>query len=583
MARRKPSSSGSGVYVPDGMGGRPGMASIGMAACIQPADIRLKAISDTRRRMVFVTLAFFAAFAMLGVRLVSVTLTASEDTIDNGATALSFTRERGDLVDRNGEVLATNLLSSSLYADLDEVWNPEETARELRRIIPEFDQARLLRQLKSDRRYVQLMAYVTPKQKQAIFALGLPGIEFPRRERRVYPRGSDAAHVIGYVDSDNIGISGVELGLDELIVTAGKTGRAVTLSLDMRIQHVLQDELAKSMEMFSAAGAAGVIVDATNGEVLALSSLPDFDPNNPTAFPERHRFNQVTKGIYEMGSVLKMFTLAMALDSGSVTLTDGYDTSKPLHIASHTIKDFHGEERWLTVPEILVYSSNIGSAKIAQDVGISYHQEFLRKLGLFERSSIELPEVSKPSVPGVWREIRAATISYGYGIAISPLQLAAAASALVNGGVLHDSTILRRDRLDSVDAKQVISPATSRQMRVLLRMVVTDGTGSKADVEGYDVGGKTGTTEKISAGGYSQNALLTSFIAIFPAQNPKYVALIMLDEPHGTDETFGFANAGWTAAPVAGDIIRRIAPIMGIAPVSITDDGFQQAMLNSVL
>lgn len=580
MARRKPLHSGSGVHVPDGMGGYLGSKSIGMATRIQIADVHLQAMADTRRRMCFATAVFFLAFALLSVRLVGVTLYTAEDARNNLGGAPPIARARGDLVDRHGEILATNLLSSSLYADLKEIWNPEQTAKELLRAIPELDESRVLRQLRSNKRFVQLSQHLTPKQKQAAFALGLPGIEFPRQERRFYPRGSDAAHVIGYVDTDNIGISGVELSLKKEIIAAGNARRPVSLSLDMRIQHVLQNELAAAMDKFSAEGAAGVVLNVNTGEVVALSSLPDFDPNDPTAAPKQNLFNQVTKGVYEMGSVFKMFTVAMALDSGAVTLTDGYDTSRPLRIARHTINDFHGENRWLTVAEIFVFSSNIGSAKIARDVGIPYHQDFLRKLGLFDKSPIELPEVGTPKVPDVWREIRAATISYGHGIAISPLQLASAAAALVNGGVMIDPTILQRDRNNQPVVQQVISPVTSRQMRSLLRMVVTDGTGGKADVVGYDVGGKTGTAEKSQAGGYNRNSLLTSFVATFPAQDPKYVVLIMLDEPHGTADTYGFATAGWTAAPVAGNVIRRSGPIMGIAPVNFAPDDLQQAMLN---
>ncbi len=580
MARRKPLNSGSGVHVPDGMGGYLGNKSIGMATRIQIADFQLQAMADTRRRMCLATAAFFLAFAVLSVRLIGVTLNTPENARDNSVGAPLIAHSRADLVDRNGEILATNLLSSSLYADLKEIWNPEQTARELKRVIPELDEPRVLRQLKSNKRFVQLSQHLTPKQKQAVFALGLPGIEYPRQERRFYPRGTDAAHVMGYVDTDNVGISGVELSLNDEINAAGNDGHPVALSLDMRIQHVLQSELAAAMDKFSAAGAAGVVLDVNTGEVIALSSLPDFDPNDPTATPKGHLFNQVTKGIYEMGSVFKMFTVAMALDSGAVTLTDGYDTSRPLRIARHTINDFHGENRWLTVPEIFVYSSNIGSAKIARDVGISYHQDFLRKLGLFDRSPIELTEVGTPRVSDVWREIRAATISYGHGIAISPLQLATAAAALVNGGVMIDPTILQRNQDNQPVVQQVISPVTSRQMRSLLRMVVTDGTGSKADVFGYDVGGKSGTAEKSRAGGYSRNSLLTSFVATFPAQDPQYVVLIMMDEPHGTEDTYGFATAGWTAAPVAGNVIRRSGPIMAMAPVNVGVDDLQQAMLS---
>lgn len=579
MARRRPLRSGPGVHVPEGMGGYPDAGGVGMASRLHGDTDYLQAIESTRRRMRLVTGLSIAGFLVICIRLVSLTFGPSSELAGNMQVANVDLRARADIVDRNGELLATNLLFSSLIANTARLWDDQETVASIARVLPRLKQDVMARRIASGRRYVQLARDLTPQEKQTIFALGLPGLEFPQHEKRIYPRGRDASHVIGFVDAGNRGIAGVEKSLEQEIVDAAMRGEEVALSLDMRVQHVLQDELARSRNTFRAQAAAGIVLDATTGEVLAMASLPDFDPNAPTALPEKYRFNQVTKGVYELGSVFKMFTIAMALDQGTVTLNDRYDATKPLRIASYTINDFHGKNRWLSVRDIIVYSSNIGAVKLARAVGIPAHQAFLRKLGFYERTAIELPELGTPKVPDRWREIRAATISYGHGIAISPLHLASAAAALVNGGRLISPTIKKREQGKKVSGYQVISPATSRQMRDLLRMVVTEGTGSQADVLGYSVGGKTGTAEKSQRGRYSRTALLSSFVASFPTDKPKYIVFVMLDEPKGTQETFGYATAGWTAAPLVHNIIKRIGPILGVRPERETADGILQAML----
>ena len=573
MAKAKSSRSGSGIVVPDGLGGALDMGGIGIATHIHSDRHHYQAIKGARRRIKAATYLFIICFAVLSARLVTVMLLNGEAAGPDQLTSVSA-RVRGDLIDRNDALLATNLASLSLYADTREIWNPGVTTAALVEVLPDLDEMDILQKLTSGSHSIQLVRYLTPVQKQLIFDLGLAGLSFPQVERRIYPRGRDAAHVIGYVNADNKGISGVEQSLNEFIVQAGLGGDKVALSLDMRVQHVVQDELARAMEKFSAIGGAGLVLDVRNGEVLAMASLPDFNPNGSQTPIEKTHFNRVTKGNYEMGSVFKMFTVAMALDAGVVTMNDGYDASRPILIGSAKINDYHGKNRWLSIPEIFAYSSNIGTVKIASDVGIPQHQNFLRSMGMYQRVPIELTEVSMPKVPSRWRKIRAATISYGHGISVSPLHMARAAGALVNGGLLVEPTILKREKSDAPPVVRVISKATSVQMRQLLRLVVTDGTARQADVEGYNVGGKTGTADK-----YNSPERLNTFVATFPIQDPQYVVLMMLDEPHGIAETSGFATAGWTTAPLARDVISRIGPLLGVTPQKKTTDRYQKASL----
>ncbi|MFQ5939754.1 MAG: peptidoglycan D,D-transpeptidase FtsI family protein, partial [Alphaproteobacteria bacterium] len=387
--------------------------------------------------------------------------------------------------------------------------------------------------------------------------------------RRVYPQGRLVAHVVGFTDIDGHGLAGMERTFEAELRQAAVGPLA--LAIDMRFQQVLREELARSMAEFQAVGAAGVVLDARSGEVLAMVSLPDFDPHRPPNEPEA-RFNRASLGVYEMGSVFKVFTTAIALDSGVVRLTDGYDATRPIRVQRYLIRDFHPKKRWLTVPEIFVYSSNIGAAKMALDVGTDRQRAFLGKLGLLQPSALELLEVASPIVPFPWREINTMTIGFGHGLAVSPVQLAAAFAAIVNGGIMRPPTLLARENRPPPAGRRVISPKTSAWMRQLLRLVVTHGTGRKAAAAGYLVGGKTGTGEKAGPGGYRRRALLSSFAAAFPIHAPRYVVLAMLDEPKGTPETFGYATGGWTAAPTAGRIIARLGPLAGIRPLDDDSD-----------
>ncbi len=345
------------------------------------------------------------------------------------------------------------------------------------------------------------------------------------------------------------------------------------MSVDIRVQAALIDELTKAMEKFRAIAGGGILMDINTGEVIALASLPDFNPNQEKKNFSKDQQNRMTSGVFELGSVIKAVTFAMALDYGTASLKSSYDARFPLVIGSARISDYHPERRVLTVPEIFKVSSNIGTAKMALDVGIERHQAFLRKVGLFDRLQTELPESAKPLLPRRWSKLATATAAFGHGFAVQPLQGAAVVSALLNGGHLMTPTFLKRSEEEALAmAQEIVKPSTSEDLRYLFRLNATEGTASKANVIGYRVGGKTGTAEKVVNGRYAKDKRLTSFIGAFPMDKPKYLLLVMLDEPKPTPETYGFATSGWNAVPTAGKIIERIAPMLGVAPAFTPED-----------
>ncbi|GAB6051608.1 penicillin-binding protein 2 [Magnetospira thiophila] len=531
-------------------------------------DVRRKSALHIGRSRLIVTGTLFAiAFLVVAGRLAQLTL--SEDAGESLAqhhpvsSSSATTTGRSAIIDRNGVVLASSLPTASLYADARKILDPHVAALQLAKVLPSANWRKLEEQLTSRRAFVWLHRNLTPKQQNDVNRLGIPGVFFQRAERRVYPLGSLAAHVLGMTDIDGRGIAGVERYFDEVLRTGEEP---LQLSIDIRVQSMLTDSLTRAMTEFKAIGAAGVVMDVRSGELLAMVSLPDFDPNDPMESSEEARFNRVTKGVYEMGSTFKLFTAAMALDNGTVKMTSGYDASEPIRVARFTIRDFHAQNRWLSIPEILVYSSNIGAAKMALDVGTTTQQDYLGRLGLLETPFLELPEVAAPLTPQTWRDINTMTISYGHGIAVSPLQLASGVSALVNGGEIHPATLMKAIGDPSLTGKRVISEKTSRQLRQLMRMVVEQGTGRNADVPGYLVGGKTGTAEKQMGKKYDRNARLASFVGAFPLDDPRFVILAMVDEPQGLKRTFGYATGGWVAAPVVSEMVRNLATLYSIPP-----------------
>jgi len=523
---------------------------------------RKQALETGRNRLLVTGVVFALAFLTIAGRLVGLTVLDRNDTPHLARAVTVKPVGRAAIVDRNGVVLAASLPTASLYADPDDVIDADEAADKLVRVLPDLTRAEVVAKLTSPVRFVWLKRNLTPKQQYDVNGLGIPGLRFRATTRRVYPHGPAAAHVLGFTDIDGRGIAGVERRFDEQL---RRSDEALRLSIDIRVQALLREELSAAMREFRAIGAAGVIVDVRTGETVALVSLPDFDPNHPLASRARARFNRATKGVYEMGSTFKLFTAAMALDSGAASVGDRYDARKPIHVARFTISDYHAKNRWLSVPEILIYSSNIGAAKMAMDVGTKEQRAYLADLGLSQPSPIELPEVGQPLEPEHWREINTMTVAYGHGIAVSPVQVADAVATLVDGGVRHPVTLLKRSAAAPA-VQRVLSTETSDDMRQLMRLVVTRGTGRKADTPGYRIGGKTGTAEKTIGGGYRAKALVSSFVGAFPMDAPRYVVLALLDEPKGDASTFQYATGGWVAAPVVGRVVRRMAPLVGIPP-----------------
>ncbi|MGY9005862.1 MAG: peptidoglycan D,D-transpeptidase FtsI family protein, partial [Alphaproteobacteria bacterium] len=424
------------------------------------------------------------------------------------------------ITDRNGIILATSLNTASLYANPRLVIDPRAAANKLVRALPDLRKSIVKTKLASDRGFVWLKRHLTPRQQYAVNREGIPGLYFQREERRVYPHGRLGAHFLGFTGTDGIGLAGIEKRFNDTLHARTKP---LQLSVDIRIQHILHQELSAAVMRFRAVGGTGVVMDVQSGEVIAMVSLPDFDPNTPNRIPNKALFNRATMGVYEMGSTFKIFTTAMALDSGVVGMRGGYDASAPIRVARFTISDFHSKKRWLSVPEIFMYSSNVGSVKMALDVGTKTQKHYLGRLGLLRPASIEVPEVGAPLLPTPWREINTMTISFGHGIAVTPVQLTQAVASVVNGGILRPASLLKSSKHETVEGERVLKARTSRNMRKLLRLVVTNGTGKKARAQGYLVGGKTGTAEKTGSRGYRSKALISSFVGVFPMTKPRYV------------------------------------------------------------
>ena len=521
-------------------------------------------IETSRTRLIIAGALMGLAFVVIAARLVEVSGFKAADRVAHATTPVRVETSRADIIDRNGVLLATTLKTPSLYADPKEVLDARDAARKLVGVLPDLNEAEIYAKLTSDKSFVWLKRQLTPRQVAAINRLGLPGLDFQDEEKRIYPQGNTVAHVVGYAGVDNKGLAGIERSFDEVLRSRHDP---LQLSVDLRVQAILHDEVAKQMNEFKAVGGSGIVMNVRTGEVVALVSLPDFDPNDPSATPTENLFNRVTLGTYEIGSVFKTFTVAMALDDHVTTMAGGYDASRPIKIDRFTIHDDHAQNRWLSVPEIFMYSSNIGAAKMALDVGADRQKDFLGKLGLLKTPNFELPELGAPMVPSVWREVNVMTIGFGHGISISPLQIASGISAVVNGGVLHRATIMKLPSDEPVAGTQVMSEATSIQMRKLLRLVVEKGTGKLAEAPGYLVGGKTGTAEKVSGKSYNQHSLMSSFAGMFPANDPRYFIMISIDEPHGDSASHGYATAGWVAAPGVSRSVERMASLLGIQPV----------------
>lgn len=536
-----------------------------------------KALEISRSRLLTVLLVMIICFMAVGVRVVEIV--SNDAKTRQAGRARAETSARADILDRNGVTLATTLTTYSLYVNPSELRNVQETARELKRIWPATTEKEWKEKLSAKKKFVWLKRNLTPKEQRAVNDLGIPALHFIREAKRVYPQGSLLAHVLGFVGVDNHGLAGIEKSMDKRLSEEEENRTAITplrLSLDVRIQQLLHDSLTQAVEEFRAQGAMGVLADVNSGEVLGLVSLPDFDPHHPGKASDNAKFNRAIEGVYEMGSTFKSFTMATALDTRVAGFRDGYDASHPLKVASFTISDTHPQNRWLSLPEIYMHSSNIGSARMAMDIGKDRQKAYLKRLGLLDPLVTELPEKPRPLYPSDWKPLNTMTIGFGHGISVSPLHLVRATGALINGGYLTNLTFVKPKPGTKQERTQVVGPETSIAMRELMRLVVEKGTASKADVPGYMVGGKTGTAEKVGGGGYNQSALLSSFICGFPINNPKYILLVMLDEPKGNAATYGYATGGWTAAPTAAKVIAQMAAVLGLPPLNENKPEFRR-------
>ena len=531
--------------------------------------------AKARARVGLAMLAFATVYALIGGRLVMFAIGADAHSARRAASQEVVATARPDIVDRNGAILATDVKASSLFGEPRRIIDKDEAIELLTATVPDLDEAEVRERLSSRKGFVWLKREITAKQQQDIHKLGIPGIGFLRENKRVYPSGNEVAHLIGLVNIDNQGIAGMEKWLDNQgladLHRAGfatdRLQKPVELSVDLRVEHALRDELLKAKEKFHTKAASGLVTNVNTGEIIAMVSVPDFDPNNPKEAHDPDRINRLTTGVYEMGSTFKAFTLAMALDSGKYGLDSMWDARGPLHYGKFAIHDDEPKGRFLSMKEVFTFSSNVGAARIALAQGVEAHKAFLRKMGQLDRLRTELPESASPIVPKHWGDLNTITISFGHGMAVAPLQAVMGVSALANGGLLIPPTFLKRTEEEArAIAKRVIKPETSDKMRFLMRLNAEIGTAKKANVPGYYIGGKTGTAEKVVNGRYAKKKVLTAFTAILPADKPKYQLLIMLDEPQPLKETYGFITSGWNAVPTAGNVITRIGPLLGIEP-----------------
>jgi cell division protein FtsI (penicillin-binding protein 3) len=528
-----------------------------------------------RARVGFAMLAFAAIYAVIGGRLIMFAAVGDSHGARRAAAQDAIATARPDIVDRNGEVLATDVKAPSLFGEPRRIIDKDEAIELLTATLPDLDTSEVRDRLSSKKGFVWLKREITPLQQQEIHRLGVPGIGFLRENKRVYPTGAEVAHLIGLVNIDNQGIAGMEKWLDSNgladLHRAGfatdRLQRPVELSVDLRVEHALRDELLKAKDKYKAKAASGLVSNVKTGEIVAMVSLPDFDPNNPREAHDPERINRLTTGVYEMGSTFKALTLAMALDSGKATLNTMYDARGALHYGKFAIHDTHSVGRAISLSEVFTFSSNVGAARIALAQGVEAHKAFLKKLGQLDRLRTELPESASPIVPKRWSELNTITIAFGHGLSVAPLQAVMGINAVMNGGYLIPPTFLKRSEEEArALAKKVIKSETSEKMRYLMRLNAEIGTAKQADVKGYYIGGKTGTSEKVVNGRYSKKQVLNSFTAIVPADNPQFQLLVMLDEPKALPETKGFITSGWNAVPTGGKVIARIAPLLGIEP-----------------
>ena len=540
-------------------------------ALVAPRPERLRLVGQRRQiltmmhqRLMFGLLVYAGVVALIVLRILYLAAFGDHAGAKRGVTAL--VPERGDIIDRDGQPLARTIDAWTIGLwPRKVIGNKLDLARKLAQLMPERDEATYFAMLRSNKSFFYLRRRASPGVVEAVNAIGEPGLALEREPDRLYPQTSLAAHVIGYTDVDGKGTAGIEWALNDKLSSEASRGQPVQLSISSKVQQALEHELLDAMTHFSAVGAAGIVMDIHSGEVLAMTSLPQLNPNAAGKGSMEARFNRATLGVYELGSTFKPFTVAMAMDSGIIrSMGQIYNCPNQLNVYGRTINDTHPFNRACTVAEIMKESSNIGTAQIAAQLGSRRQKEFLSKMGFLKPVEIELREKGRTLSPGNnWGPLETMTVGYGHGIAVTPLHLASGYAALFNGGIYRPATLLKVDRNHAAaKGHRVFTEDTSYKMRSLLRLVVTKGTGKKADAPGYRVGGKTGSAEKY----HNRSLLVTTFAGVFPMDEPRYVVVVMLDEPKATAETFGFRTAGWNVAPVVSKTVGRIAPMLGVRP-----------------
>lgn len=521
-------------------------------------------LKQIRLRLLVLIVAFMSVFVIIQIRLVDIMMLQS-DRLGNGGLAYAMEgADRGKILDAHGNVIATTLITASLYGNPKMILDPHEAAKKLTTLFPELNFDNVYKKLTSDKGFVWLKRGLSPQDQQRVVELGIPGLDFQFEKRRVYPQGSLFSHVLGITDIDGNGTAGIEKQFDHLLKDPNQN---VQLSLSLPIQHIVHDELKLSIEKFKAKGGSALVIDLKNGQILGMVSAPDFDPNNPKTMNGENAFNRNTLGVYEQGSVMKLLNTAMFFKYGKGGINAVFDASHPLKLGRFSIKDYRGgERRPLTVEEIFFHSSNIGSALMALSIGPEKQMDFLREVGLCDKPSIELPEKGRPLLPSKPSKGSCMTIAFGHGLAASPIQFMQSVT-----NVLMDKqlplTLLKNPERPTTAQAGLLSEKDRKKLCNLMYKTLTEGTAKKASVQGYLIGGKTGTAEKVEKGRYVKDGRnLTSFFGVFPLDNPQYLVFVSLDEPEAVQGTYGFRAAGWNAAPLGGRIIGRIAPMLGVEP-----------------
>jgi cell division protein FtsI (penicillin-binding protein 3) len=535
----------------------------------------------TKARIRVVVVALIVVFSIVAWKLIDLGRTVADTSIE-GVTRDVITASRPTILDRNGLEMAVDIRVPSLFAEPRRIVDVNEATTKLRTILPDLDAPWLSKRLSGDKGFVWIKRELTPAIEEKIFNLGIPGLDFLTESKRFYPSGQETSHIMGAVNIDNQGTMGIEKHIDDdglaMLQSVGLARNAemtpVNLAIDLRVQHVMYDQLTDALTRYKAIAAAGVMLDIKTGEVLGMVSLPDFDPNNPSTLfqdyngQKNQRFNRITSGIYELGSTFKTVTMAAALDAGAVKITDQFDARYGVKFGRFTIDDFHGKHRILSLPEVYKYSSNIGTIHVMQALGKDNFRDFLTKVGFDKPVPFELPEMRAPNVPKKFSDIVAATASFGHGLSISPLHMARAVAGFMNDGCMLPPTIYKRSEAEAKPmCQQVISPRTSKEILYLMRLNALEGSGTRMNkfANGYRVGGKTGTAEKVVGKAYSSSKTLAVFASGFPLDNPRYAMVVLVDEPQNENPQSGH-TAGWNAGEVTGRIVQRIAPMLGISP-----------------